>query len=84
VDGFPGIKQLALGTAHQMLITQAIRQWWAVPRLLTLMEFFRFLVHLYVSFYFSLKAYIKQSFSHRNRPHIWHEQNPENGTESTA
>jgi hypothetical protein len=58
--------------------------WWAVPRLLTLMEFSLFLVHSYVSFYFSFKAYIKEGFSHPNRPHILHEQNPENGTESTA
>jgi hypothetical protein len=44
----------------------------------------RFLVRLYVLLDFGLKAYIKEGFSHRNRPHILCEQNPKNGTESTA
>jgi hypothetical protein len=48
------------------------------------MEFTLFWVNLFVPFDFALKAYKKQGFSPRNRPHIWHERNPENGTESTA
>jgi hypothetical protein len=60
------------------------RNLWAMPRLLTLTEFNLFLVRLYVLLDFALKVYINKGFSHRNRPHILHEQNPENGTESTA
>jgi hypothetical protein len=51
---------------------------------LTLMEFPVLLVHSYLSFNFSLKASLNKGFSHLNDPHIWHERNPENGTESTA
>jgi hypothetical protein len=57
---------------------------WALPRLLTLMEFPLFLVLLYVSLDFALKVYLNKGLSHHDDPHILHEQNPKNGTESTA
>jgi hypothetical protein len=53
-------------------------------RLLTLLKFYRFLVLLYVSFYFSLKAHLKPVFRHHNYSCIVYEQNPEKSTESTA
>jgi hypothetical protein len=45
-------------------VFEAIRQ--AKPRLCTLLKFRRFMVLLYVLFYFSSKAGSKQGFSHSN------------------
>ena len=53
---------------------------WGLPRLLTLF----FVVTIYYSILFSLKAYLVEGLNHIQSSHILHEPHPKKGTESTA